>query len=156
MDSRTTVPWWQRLLLGFAATVSTVLVAAAVFAAQSFWRGPGLHWFSWSGGGGIQIPAFILYAGGLIALAMYIVVVVPLVLIWPVRSQLKHWYAFLCVAEALPIGIFSRPWIHPVHNPHDILFEAEHLWITILPVLFGSVCYLLLLRRQQTRFNSTL
>ena len=84
---------------------------------------------------------------------MYLVVVVPLVLLWPVRSQLKPWYAFLSVAMLLPLAIFSKPWRHPGSNPRDILFAAEHLAIAVLPVLCGGICYLLLLRRQNARLN---
>jgi hypothetical protein len=150
MNTRTTVPWWQRLLFGFAATVFTMLLVAVLFAAESFWREPSLHWFNWSGGGGIRTPVFILIGGGMIALAMYLVVVIPLVLLWPVQSQLKHWYAFLCVAALLPIAFFSQAW--KGLTLHDV---SAHLPFPVLPVLCGGVCYLLLLRRQHARLNPT-
>ena len=142
MDSQRTVPWWQRLLLGFAATVFTLLLVVVLGAAQSFWREPG----RWSSGGGIQVLSFVLYACGIIALAMYIVVVVPLVLLWPVQSQLKHWYAFLSVAVLLPIAVFAQPWRSPW------LLALYNLRVLLLfptfPVLCGGACYLLLLRRR--------
>jgi hypothetical protein len=149
MDPRTSVPWWQRLLFGFAATMFTLLLVVAFSVAQSLWREPGLHWFRWSDGGGIQIPVFVLYAGGLIALAVYLVVVLPLVLLWPVQSQLKHWYAFLCVAVLLPIAVFAQPWSHS-WLLHDI---RPLLLFPTFPVLCGGVFYLLLLRRQYARLN---
>ena len=145
-------------MFGFAATLFTLFLAVALVAALSFFREPSLHWFNWSASGGIRLAAFALIPGAMIALAMYIIVI-PLVLLWPTKSQLKHWYAFLCVAALLPIALFGRPWRQPGITSHNVFAAfTPHavfalLAFPVLPILGGGACYLLLLRRQQSRLN---
>jgi hypothetical protein len=132
MNPHPTVPRWQRLLFGLVATAVTLFLVVALFVAQDLWHG---HWIGSSSGAGLMhVPDFyfVVIAGRMVAFAMYLVVVVPLVLLWPVRSQLKHWYAFLCAA---------------LHNlPALLLFPT-------LPVLCGVACYLLLLRYRHARLH---
>jgi hypothetical protein len=158
MKPRTTVPWWQRLLLVFCAAVIAWLSTAIVLTCILLWHTPGgRHWFNdLSGGGILETLRAGLIMGGFMALGFYIFLAAPLVLVWPVKSQLKHWYAFLCVAALLPVVYMSTIfWRHPVlilqeihHNPGIL----ELAWPAI-PFLWGIACYLLLLRGQHGRLR---
>jgi hypothetical protein len=152
MESRTEVVWWKRLLTGFVALVSTLLVAIISYTINDFRREPNLHW---SNGGESQIVAYMLIYGGLIVLTTYFFFVVPLILLWPAESERKHWYAMLCVAMFWPpllLGIIFR------RDPLLILFDGiRHNpgilgWLELF-ALCSCGCYLLLIRWQQRRLE---
>ena len=155
MEPQPTVRWWKRLLLGFAATIIVWLSTAIVLTCFWLWRTPqDRHWFTNPSGGGILEDLRItLITGGFVALDLYVLLAAPLVLVWPVKSQLKHWYAFLCTAALLPVAYAAIPFLrHPL-----LIYREGHIsqlfffaWPAI-PFLCGMVCYLLLLRRQRTR-----
>ena len=158
MRPRTTVPWWQRLLLVFCAAVIAWLSTAIVVTCTFLWHIPEeRHWFTnLSGDGILATLREILIIGGFMALGFYVLLAAPLVLVWPAKSQLKHWYAFLCVAALLPVVYMSTIfWHHPVlilqeiHRNPGIL---ELAWPAI-PFLCGIACYLLLLRCQHGRLR---
>jgi len=158
MESQPAVPWWQRLLLAFCATILALLTTAIVFTCLWLGRTPAdRHWFTTASGGGIlEELRIVLIAGGIVALGLFIFLAAPLVLLWPVRSQLKHWHAFLCVAAWLPVLYLSTVfWHHPVlifqefrQNPGGLTI----FWPAI-PFVFGIACYLLLLRRSTTNYQ---
>lgn len=76
------VPRPRRLVLTLLATIIAWLCASIVFISLSL-RG---------------IVAEILMYGTFIAFDYFLLLACPLVLLWPVQSQIKHWYAFLGVA----------------------------------------------------------
>ena len=152
MERSTPLPWWQRLLLAFAALVITLVALVVFFTVRDYVQSP--RDFQWGNGGEEQMVFAFGYFGGLGELVTYVLFVVPLVLLWPVRSQLKHWYAPLLVSllwlppvwailsNARP-GDMWRDFRHPFHP--DLLWLIE----PFAPVACGL--YLLLLHRLAKR-----
>ena len=137
------------MLYGFGALIWTLLLAAVLLVVRDLRRDPNLQWFN---GGEIPYVGYFLIIGGLFFLATYIFFVAPLVLLWPVESQRKHWYAMLCVALLWPplfIGIIDRT------SPSMIFQEIRRnlgFYGQLEPIaLFACGCYLLLLRWQHAR-----
>jgi hypothetical protein len=134
--------WWQRLLSAFGALLFTLLLTIVLLTINDFRRDPGLQWFN---GGESQIAAYMLIVGGLVALATYVLFVVPLVLLWPAKSQRKHWYAMLCVAMLWPLllnGIIIRRDRPPVlfkEIRHDPAFTNG--WSSSLYALAAAISY---------------
>jgi hypothetical protein len=134
------VPWWQRLQLALAATFVAWLCTSIVLDCLSPRR----------------IIAELLSFGMFIAVDYFLLLATPLVLIWPVKSQLKHWYAFLCVGAVLSV-LLTVPYMrHPLLIGREIRSNPEiakgiigHVWKETIPIVFGMTCYLLLLRRRQ-------
>ena len=145
----TTVAWWKRLLLAFGALLFTLLLPIASVTVRDFWREPELQWFN---GGETQIVVFILLVGGLLILATYIVFVAPLVLLWLVESQHKHWFMMLCVSMLWPpilAGIIWHydPWrlVHEMYQNPGIFGWPEVF------ALISCSSHLLLLRWRRGR-----
>jgi hypothetical protein len=148
------VAWWKRLLSGFGALIFTLLLTVALHTINDFRSDPNLELFN---AGESQVVAYELIIGGLVVLATYVLFVAPLVLLWPAKSQRKHWYAMLCVAMLWPpllFGIIIR------HDRPSILFEE----IRHAPGLFGWLelfalcscgCYVLSIRWQRGRFKAS-
>lgn len=104
----------------------------------------------WGNGGEEQIVVYFAIFGGIVSFFTYIFFVAPLVLFWPVHSQLKHWYTVLLVSLLwLPPAMavagnrravdMLRDLLHPFHP--DIMWFME----PFAPLACGL--YLLLLRR---------
>ena len=148
MKSATDVVWWQRLLFALGALVFTLLLSIALCAIHDFSREPGLQW---GNGGEIQVSGFILIVGGIVVLATYVLLVVPLVLLWPVASQRKHWYGMLCVAAIWPV---LQLWIALLHEHPSIKNIQQYLPLYGRLQLF-ALCscgsYLLLIHWQHRR-----
>jgi hypothetical protein len=156
MELRTEAAWWQRLLFGFGALIFVLLLTIVLFVINDYRRDP--TYFQWSNGGESQIVAIIVIYGGLAILPTYVFFVVPLVLLWPAKSQRRHWYAMLCVAMLWPplefgIALHCRP---------SILFQLFQVvrrspgpfgWLELL-ALCSCGCYLLLVHWQHRRLNA--
>jgi hypothetical protein len=153
MESQPTVRWWQRLLLGFIATIIAWFSSAIVLTCYWLWRTPQeRHWFTnFSRDGILAILREALVIGGFLALDFYVLLAIPLILLWPVKSQLKHWYAFLGAAFSLPLVLTSTLfWRHPLLFLQEVLHNPGILELSwpAMPFVFGIACYLLLLRRR--------
>ena len=149
MQSRVEATWWLRLLAGLGSLIFTLLIATLLLVIRDYRREPNLQW---SNGGESQLVAAMLLIG-IVVLATYVVLVVPLLLLWPVRSQRRHWYAVLGVAMLLPPLLLG------------MIIRHERLLITLrdmqrYPGLYGwlelfALCscgiYLLLIQWQHRR-----
>jgi hypothetical protein len=154
MGLGTTIAWRLRLLFASIALIFTLLLTIALVAIRDFAHEPGLQWFS---GGEIEVAGYLLIFGGLTILATYICFVVPLVLLWPVESQRKHWYAMLCVAMLWPpllCGIVQ--WHGPSTLFQDIRSDLGLLGWLELFALCSCGCYLLIIHWYHTRIKATL
>ena len=137
---------YQRILLAFGAVLSTLVLACSLFVvhdAYSPFRGD-LRWSEPSGEP--QVIGWILFVGGFFVLASYLLFSVPLVLLWPVRLQLRHWYGPLLVTLLWPP--FAD--IVLLHQPITVVLQefarGEHTML--FAELFAAVAcglYLLLL-----------
>ncbi len=87
MTSETNVPWWQRLFFGLIALVLPLLLLIAWTVVRAFRIDPQAQW---SNGGVGQVAGYIGIMVGIACLATYFFFVVPVVLLWPARSQRKH------------------------------------------------------------------
>jgi hypothetical protein len=146
---RTTVAWWKRLLFGSLALLFTLLLTIALIAIKDFRREPNLQWLN---GGEIQMVGYVLIFGGLAILVTYICFVVPLVLLWPVESQRKHWYAMLCVSMLWPpllVGVAE--WPSPSGFFGDLRADRSlYAWLELFALCWCG-CYLLLIYRYHRR-----
>ena len=90
------VSWWIRLLLAFASLIPTLLFMVLFFVVRDYIQIPeNVHW---GNAGEEQVVGVVAIYGGFASLLTYALFIVPLVLLWPVQSQLKHWYALLLVS----------------------------------------------------------
>ena len=142
------VPWWLRLSVGFAVLLPTLLAMVFYAAVRDYVRSP--QDFHWGNGGEEQIVGATVIFGGLGALSTYVLFIMPLVLVWPVRSQLKHWYAFIAVALLwLPLALPVAGNARLIDTLHDILhpFRRDLVWLLEPFALLASGSYLFLLHR---------
>ena len=152
MNQPARVRWWVRLLLAFASLFPALLGFLLVTVIRdSMWMPQDFHW---GNAGEEQIVGYFAIVVGFGALITYVLFIAPLVLLWPVRSQLKHWYAMLLVSLLWlpPAGAVAGN-ARPEAMLHDLLhpFHPDILWFLepFAPLACGV--YLLLLHRAVKR-----
>jgi hypothetical protein len=154
MGLRTEAAWWQRLLFGIGALVFALFLAIILFAITDYRRDP--QYFQWSNGGESQVAAYVLIYGGLAILMTYVFFVVPLVLLWPVESQRRRWYAMLCVAMFWPLLVVFGINLHG--DLSAFLYAIRRspgpfVGLELL-ALCGCGCYLVLIHWQHRRLDA--
>lgn len=157
MRSADQVNWLHRLLLAFAAMFLASLAALVFIVLRDMLTHTDV---SWGNGGEEQIVGYFAIYGGIGSLFTYIFFVVPLVLLWPVRSQLKHWYAILLVSLFwLPPAMAFIGNRRAVDMLHDLLhpFHPHILWLMepFAPLACGLYLLLLLHRTKRAKPTST-
>ena len=152
MRSRVEVAWSTRLLAALCSLIFTLVLALVLIVLRDFHREAKLEWFN---GGEIQVVGYALIMGGLVLLATYVAFVVPLVLLWPARSQRRRWYAVLGVSMLWPPLLYGMILRH--EEPPALLDEIRHYpglfeWLELF-ALCSCGCYLLLIRWQHRRIR---
>ncbi len=99
MQSTAQVPWWKRLILAFSAILICLFVYSAYFAIGGAARLGELHEPFFKQGGSAQAGALVFIVSGyFFALPCFFLIAAPLVLLVPVRLQLRHWYGMMLAA----------------------------------------------------------
>lgn len=142
------VTWQTRLAEAFAVLIPTLLAMVLTAVIRDYIRVP--QEVDWGNAGEEQIVAYVVLFGGFGALLTYAFFIVPLVLLWPIRSQLKHCYALLLVSLTwlpLTFGVMGKA--RPVDTWREFLYPLHDDWGWRLEpfALFACSLYLLLLYR---------
>jgi hypothetical protein len=147
-----TVPWWQRLFFALCSLIFTLLLGVALIVARDFRRDSTLQWFN---GGEIQVVGYFAILGGIAALATFLFFILPLVLLWPPHSQVRHWYAVVCVAMLWPPTLYGIIYRHTVANSFREVRRLPAIlgWPELL-ALCCSACYLLLIRWRHSQLRA--
>ncbi len=84
-----------------------LLVYSASFAIGGAARLGELHEPFFKQGGGAQAGALVFLIGGYFARACFLLIAAPLVLLVPVRLQLRHWYGMI-LAASVPLVLLQN------------------------------------------------
>lgn len=148
MNRPVRITWRLRLLLAFLVLVPMLLLMIVSATVRDYIQTP--QNFHWGNGGEEQIVGAIAIYGGLGALCTYVLFIVPLVLLWPLRSQLNHWYAFLLVSLVwVPLALSVAGNARPTDMLHSFLhpFHRDLVWLLEPFAFLASGFYLFLLYR---------
>ena len=146
MNGPAHVSWRARLLLSFAVLIPTLLAMILFVVIRDYIHVT--HDVRWGNGGEEQMVGVTAIYGSLGALFTYGVFIVPLVLLWLVQSQLKHWYFLMLAALMwLPLSLPIVSNARPVDMLHDLLhpFHRDLVWLLEPFAFLACGLYLILL-----------